>query len=422
MLQPQRLRSYLTQAPRPILSGYCIAAAFGTYFCMYAFRKPFTAGTFDVMYWGFGFKSILITSQVTGYMLSKFIGIKVISEMAPQRRSIMILGLIGFAELALLGFAVVPRPWNLAMLFLNGLPLGMVFGLVLAYLEGRQTTEALSAGLCASFIVSSGVMKSVGHSLVHTWDVSEYWMPFLSGLLFVPPLLVTVWLLHQIPPPSQEDQALRSERLPMSSADRWSFLRKHGFGLGLMITVFVLLTIVRSARDDFSVEIWEALGDSSSSVFTKTETLIAFLVVILNGAAITISANRRALLASFALCAMGMGIVLAALFAHSRDGLSPFAFMVLVGLGLYIPYVAFHTTIFERLIASVRDVANVGFLMYLADALGYLGYVGLMLFKRMGTDDVDALKLFNSITLWSCVTCLVLLAWMYVHYARRLSR
>lgn len=374
------------------------------------------------MYWGFGFKSILITSQVTGYMLSKFIGIKVISEMSPHRRAIMILGLIGSAELALLGFALVPRPWNLTMLFLNGLPLGMVFGLVLAYLEGRQTTEALSAGLCASFIVSSGVMKSVGHSLIHTWHVSEYWMPFLSGLLFTPPLLATVWMLHQIPPPSPEDEAVRSQRRPMSSVDRWKFVRKHGFGLSLMIAVFVLLTIVRSARDDFSVEIWEALGDSSSSVFTKTESLIAFLVVILNGAAITISANRRALLASFGLCAVGMCIVLATLMAHSRGAMSPFAFMVLVGLGLYLPYVAFHTTIFERLIASVRDVANVGFLMYLADALGYLGYVGLMLFKRMGTADVDALKLFSNITLWSCLMCLVLLAWLFVHYARRLSR
>ena len=31
----------------------------------------------------------------------------------------------------------------------------MVFGLVLAYLEGRKLTESLAAGLCASFIISS---------------------------------------------------------------------------------------------------------------------------------------------------------------------------------------------------------------------------------------------------------------------------
>jgi hypothetical protein len=55
--------------------------------------------------------------------------------------------------------------------------------------------------------------------------------------------------------------------------------------------------------------------------------------------------------------------------------------MVLVGLGLYLPYVAVHTTIFERLIALTRDRGNMGYLMYLADASGYLGYVAVMLAK-----------------------------------------
>src|SRR5262249_23637004 len=48
------------------------------------------------------------------------------------------------------------------------------------------------------------------------------------------------------------------------------------------------------------------------------------------------------------------------------------------GLGLYLPYIAVHVTIFERLIAVTRDRGNVGFLMQLADAFGYLGYVGVL--------------------------------------------
>jgi hypothetical protein len=55
--------------------------------------------------------------------------------------------LIAAGEIALLLFGFVPRPWNAVCLFLNGLPLGMVFGLVLGFLEGRQLTEALAAGL-----------------------------------------------------------------------------------------------------------------------------------------------------------------------------------------------------------------------------------------------------------------------------------
>ena len=56
--------------------------------------------------------------------------------------------------------------------------------------------------------------------------------------------------------------------------------------------------------------------------------------------------------------------------------------MVLTGLGLYLPYVLVHTTLFERLMAVTRDGGNLGFLMYLSDSAGYLGYVGLMLAKK----------------------------------------
>jgi hypothetical protein len=59
------------------LTMWCVVAAFGTYACMYGFRKPFTAAG----YGGAGAKAWLVTAQVMGYMVSKFIGIKVIAEM-----------------------------------------------------------------------------------------------------------------------------------------------------------------------------------------------------------------------------------------------------------------------------------------------------------------------------------------------------
>ena len=125
---------WLTDTNPTAFSIYCIVAAFGTYFCMYAFRKPFTAATYDGMVaFGVGYKTILITSQVAGYTLSKFVGIKVVSEMPARYRAISIVALIGIAEVSLLLFAVTPVPWNFVWLFVNGLPLGMVFGLVLGF-------------------------------------------------------------------------------------------------------------------------------------------------------------------------------------------------------------------------------------------------------------------------------------------------
>lgn len=47
-----------------------------------AFRKPFTAAGFaDTRVWGLDFKTVVVSTQVLGYMMSKFIGIRVIFEM-----------------------------------------------------------------------------------------------------------------------------------------------------------------------------------------------------------------------------------------------------------------------------------------------------------------------------------------------------
>ncbi len=106
-------------------------AAFGTYFCMYAFRKPFSVASFEgLTYFGINYKILLVIAQVVGYALSKFVGIKVISELRPNRRLHYLIALIALAEISLLLFALVPAPYNIAFMFLNGLPLGMIWGIV----------------------------------------------------------------------------------------------------------------------------------------------------------------------------------------------------------------------------------------------------------------------------------------------------
>jgi hypothetical protein len=99
------------------LSIWCVVAAFGTYFCMYAFRKSFAAGGFEgITLAGVPYKVVLVTAQVLGYTLSKFIGIRVIAEMQPARRAAMILALIAIAEVASAGaFRARWTRWSRAM-------------------------------------------------------------------------------------------------------------------------------------------------------------------------------------------------------------------------------------------------------------------------------------------------------------------
>ncbi len=417
------VRSWLSRQGPVVFSAWTIAAAFSTYFCMYAFRKPFTAGTFeDTSLWGINFKTVLVISQVFGYTVSKFIGIKFVSEVHVRWRAPAIVGLIAVAELALVLFAVVPTSWKFLMLFLNGLPLGIVFGLVLAFLEGRQVTEALTAGLCASFIFASGVVKSVGRSLVIDYNVSEYWMPALTGLIFVVPLLVSVWLLKQIPPPSENDVSLRMARVPMNRQARWGFYGKYAVGLTMLILVFILLTIIRSVRDDFAVEIWHDLGEEEQpTVYARSELIVMVAVTLLNGAAIWIKSNRTAFMSSLLLIAGGFGITFAAVLMQSSGNVSPFAFMVLSGIGLYIPYVAFHTTVFERLIASTGEPGNLGFLMYVADSTGYLGYVGVLLFNTLAPQHENVLDFFLILSAMISLFSIVAIAVTGGYFQRRLK-
>src|SRR5271165_6240451 len=119
------------------------------------------------------------------------------------------------------------------------------------------------------------------------------------------------------------------------------------------------------------------------------------MVMLANGLCFLIKDNRRAFFAALAIGGLGTGLVVASVAALHYGLLHGFSFMVLVGIGLYLPYVAIHTTIFERLIAMTRDRGNLGYLMYLADAFGYLGYpIFMLLFK----------PLFGRISILSCFT------------------
>lgn len=406
---------------------WAMVAAFGAYFCMYGFRKPFTAASYaDAEVWGIGFKTILVTSQVFGYMVSKFIGIKVIAEMPPHRRAVTMIWLILTAEAALVLFGIVPRPWNAACLFLNGLPLGMVFGLVQGFLEGRRATELLVAGLCASFILADGMTKSVGSWLL-SQGVTEDWMPSAAGAVFLIPFGLCVAMLARVTPPTRQDVAARSARDAMNLADRRGFFLRHIAGLVPLVLLYLLVTIVRSIRADFAPEIWRSLQiDTVPSTFTSSESIVAFCVLLVNGAAILIRDNRMAFFASLATCAAGLGLLATALLLRGQDRLDGFTFMVLLGLGLYLPYVAFHTTVFERLLGMTREKGNIGFLMYLADSIGYLGYVGVMIGRNFGSgfgyDPKDMLGLL-SVTCWIAIAlgglCLMMSGWYYAQTTPR---
>lgn len=394
----KRVRLWLERANPVAFVLFAGLAGFCAYFSMYAFRKPFTAATFDdVAGWEFAldYKIALVVAQVVGYALSKLAGVKVISEMRPERRAAAILLLIGASWLALVLFAVVPAPWNVAALFLNGLPLGLIWGLVFGFMEGRRTGEVLGAILCASFILSSGVVKSIGKALMEQFSVSAFWMPAATGLVFMPLLAVSVLALAALPPPSAADEAERTARRPMMAKERAAFLAAHWPVLALLVAAYILLTAFRDLRDNFAAEIWQALGyGDAAAVFTASEGPVAVLSLLAMGALITVKNNRRALLVMHGAILAGFAVLGGSTLAFQQGLISPIAWMIAGGAGLYLAYTPFNAMLFDRLIAYSGTAATAGFLIYIADASGYLGSVALLLVRNFAAIDLPWLPFF----------------------------
>ena len=170
---------------------YAAMVAFGTYVFVFGFRKSFTVCTFDGLMFGpIAYKTALVISQMLGYLSAKFYGIRFISGLEKKNRYKIIFLLTGIAWAAWLLFALVPAPYNVIFLLVNGFPLGMLWGVVFSYVEGRKSTDFIGAALAVSFIFSSGWVKSVGGWLIQNFAISEFWVPFATGLVFAIPLII----------------------------------------------------------------------------------------------------------------------------------------------------------------------------------------------------------------------------------------
>lgn len=371
-------------------------AAFGTYFCMYAFRKPFSVATYgDLSFVGVDYKIILIIAQVIGYMLSKFIGIRVISELQNKQRFFLLLLMIAMASLSLLGFAMVPAPWNAVFMFFNGLPLGVIWGIVFSYLEGRRTTEILGVVLCSSFIVSSGAVKSVGLLSMKWLGVNEFWMPFTTAMLFVLPFLGFAALLERLPPPTSVDVQHRTAREPMTAYDRAKLLRRFFIPIVLFVFFYTGLTALRDYRDNFSRELWDAVGFSGNiSIYTYAEIPVAILVLCILGSFAFIKNSYRVFIYYHYLLIVGVATLGISTILFQFSLISPILWMIAVGFGLYICYVPFNCIFFDRMIAAFKLKGNAGYLIYIADSFGYLGSIVVLLFKNFARYQFSWLNFF----------------------------
>jgi hypothetical protein len=309
-------------------------------------------------------------------------------------------------------FGLVPAPYNFIFMFINGLPLGMVWGLVFGFLEGRRTTELMGAILSTSFIFASGLAKTVGKSMMLYAGISETWMPFVAGAVFVGPLLLSTWLLNQTPPPTPEDIAQRTIRLPMGKEQRKNFMRIFGVALVPVIIAYVMLTILRDFTEDFANELWSETGFSNSAnVFAGTSTIVSIFVLAVIGGFFLIKNNFRAFQLNNVIIIGGFILAAGATVAFHLHLISPVAWIITASAGLYLGYVPYNCFYFERMLAAYKVPGNVGFLIYVADAFGYLGTVVVLLVKEFVHIRYTWVDFFTGMFYFSAVAGILLVLW-----------
>lgn len=392
-------------------------AAFSTYFCMYGFRKAISAGTFSgLTAFGISLKSALVVAQVLGYMCAKFLGIRFIGSLRKTNRAVQILALIGSAHLCLLFLAIVPIPWNVIFLFFNGLCLGLIWGLVFSYIEGRSYTDLVALILSINFIFSSGVVKTVGRYTIEWGHVSDIWMPFVAGCWFIPLLLLSVFLLNRIPSPTPEETATRGERPALSAAERKSLLQTYLPGLTAVAFMNLVLTILRDIKDNYEIEMIRQLKpDASPDIFARMETLAAIAVFAVLLTLSGIRSHLKSLQRQHQ--AIGLGFITlacCAFFLHQRAG-NPVALFITYTIGLYMAYNTLQCLFLERFIAAFKVRGNIGFFFYVIDSIGYLGSCFLILYKELFNAGINWLPYFITISIIFGITGLLAVfgSWRY---------
>lgn len=382
-------------------------AALLSYSLVYALRKPYTAAVFDDLeVFGMDYKVAVTIAQIFGYMLSKFMGIKLISEMKREERLKFILMSVGAAELSLVFFGLLSAPYNIAAMFLNGLSLGCMWGIIFSFIEGRKMTDILASLLGVSMIISSGTAKSAGLFVMDTLHVSEFWMPALIGAVALPVLAFLGWALNRLPHPNAEDIACKTERKPLDGKQRWELYRNFMPFLTLIFAANILLVILRDIKEDFLVKIID-VSNYSSWMFAQVDSVVTLIILIIFSLMIFVKNNMKVL-------SILMGLIIASMiamsilsFGHENIEISPVLWLFVQSLCLYMAYLTFQTIFFDRFIACFRINGNVGFFIAMNDFLGYVGTVVVLTLKEFLSPDIHWGTFYNLMAGYVGVICTV---------------
>ncbi len=357
---------------------------FLVYTCMYAIRKPYTAYTFSGNSWlGLDIKAWFVIAQISGYAISKWVGISWMGKLVQRNRGTVLLILLTSATLPLLAMPYLPPAGKTVCLLLNGFPLGLVYGILYSWVEGRKHTEIIGSILACTFVFSSGLVKSGSLYFGQTFGWSDWQAPGFFALIALCIAVPFIALLNRMPGPDSEDIALRSERVAANQEIRKGIVRRFGVPIFFWVLAYFMLTIIRDLRDNFSAEVLAEAGQHDAGIFLMLETPVSLLLLVVTALLSATRSHQKAIQLIGGLSQMGLILTMVSTLLFMNQVIPTSLWLLFVGTGSYLGYILINISLFDRLISASGAVANATFLLYIADAWGYLGSVAITLTRYL---------------------------------------
>jgi hypothetical protein len=180
-----------------------------------------------------------------------------------------------------------------------------------------------------------------------------------------------------------------------------------------------MLTILRDFCEDFINELWTETGSlQHATVFAQTSTIVSLIVLAVIGGFYLIKNNYKAFQLNNVIIIGGFVLAAVATAGYHLHILSPVNWILAASAGLYLGYIPYNCFYFERMLAAYKVPGNVGFLIYFADAFGYMGTVVVLLLKEFVQIRYTWVDFFTVIFYVAAAVGIVLVLWGAVLYDR----
>jgi len=383
---------------------------FSIYTCMYALRKPFSGLTFnDMMLWGLNIKIWMVLCQLIGYTLSKIVGIRFFGGLNRDYRGIFLICLMAASLIPLVIIRFTSIEFWPFLMVLNGFPLGLVWGLVFSYVEGRKFTELIGAMLACTFVFSSGWVKTIALWLQSSLELSINEVPYITGAFALFPAVIFIILLERFPGPTAEDIELRLERKALDHPTQKKILGDLQYLILPFVIIYGLLTILRDFRDNFSADMLNQYLVYNTLSFVKIELPITLLLLCIVPVFSFIKSHTKSLKLTAYCITIGGFICLISVIGFQLQLISLPALLVISGTGLYLGYILINISVMDRIIGLSGTNGNSGFLIYIADSVGYLFSLTITSVAFLGkTKSIDWVSIFDKLTIVGSILIIAL--------------